>query len=96
MPLDVNKMNIDLLSLSAHKINGPKGSGALYIRRGLGLRPVIEGGGQERNRRSGTENVAGIVGLGQAAQLGHGDHGRRVGPSEGTGQKAHRRRASDP
>ncbi len=68
-PLDVNKMNIDLLSLSAHKINGPKGSGALYIRRGLGLRPVIEGGGQERNRRSGTENVAGIVGLGQAAQL---------------------------
>ena len=69
MPLDVNKMNIDLLSLSAHKINGPKGSGALYIRRGLGLRPVIEGGGQERNRRSGTEHVAGIVGLGQAAQL---------------------------
>lgn len=69
MPLDVNKMNIDLLSLSAHKINGPKGGGALYIRRGLGLRPVIEGGGQERNRRSGTENVAGIVGLGQAAQL---------------------------
>ena len=69
MPLDVNKMNIDILSLSAHKINGPKGSGALYIRRGLGLRPVIEGGGQERNRRSGTENVAGIVGLGQAAQL---------------------------
>ena len=69
MPLDVNKMNIDLLSLSAHKINGPTGSGALYIRRGLGLRPVIEGGGQERNRRSGTENVAGIVGLGQAAQL---------------------------
>lgn len=69
MPLDVNKMNVDLLSLSAHKINGPKGSGALYIRRGLGLRPVIEGGGQERNRRSGTENVTGIVGLGQAAQL---------------------------
>lgn len=69
MPLDVNEMNIDLLSLSAHKINGPKGTGALYIRRGLGLRPVIEGGGQERNRRSGTENVAGIVGLGRAAQL---------------------------
>ena len=69
MPLDVTAMHIVLLSLSAHKINGPKGTGALYIRKGLGLKPVIEGGGQERNRRSGTENVAGIVGLGAAAQL---------------------------
>lgn len=69
MPIDVDEMQIDLLSLSAHKINGPKGAGALYIRKGLRLRPVIEGGGQERNRRSGTENVAGIVGLGAAAQL---------------------------
>lgn len=69
MPIDVDEMQIDLLSLSAHKINGPKGVGALYIRKGLRLRPVIEGGGQEQNRRSGTENVAGIVGLGAAAQL---------------------------
>ncbi len=67
MPIDVDAMQIDLLSLSAHKINGPKGTGALYIRKGVALRPVVEGGGQERNRRSGTENVAGIVGLGEAA-----------------------------
>lgn len=69
MPLDVDAMQIDLLSLSAHKVNGPKGVGALYVRKGIALKPLVEGGGQERNRRSGTENVAGIVGLGAAAQL---------------------------
>ncbi len=68
-PLDVDRMNIDLLSLSAHKICGPKGTGALYIRSGLVLEPVITGGGQEKNRRSGTENIPGIVGLGEAARI---------------------------
>ena len=58
MPIDVSEMNIDILSLSAHKICGPKGVGAIYIRSGLMLDPVITGGGQEKNRRSGTENVA--------------------------------------
>ena len=69
MPIDVSEMNIDILSLSAHKICGPKGVGAIYIRSGLMLDPVITGGGQEKNRRSGTENVAGIVGLGEAARI---------------------------
>lgn len=69
MPIDVSEMNIDILSLSAHKICGPKGVGAIYIRSGLMLEPVITGGGQEKNRRSGTENVAGIVGLGEAARI---------------------------
>lgn len=71
VPIDVKAMNIDLLSLSAHKINGPKGVGALYVRSGLRLTPVITGGGQERNLRSGTENIPGIVGLGEAARLKH-------------------------
>ena len=67
IPVDVKGMNIDLLSLSAHKFHGPKGTGALYIRRGVPF-PVtfMDGGGQERGRRAGTENVAGIVGLGEA------------------------------
>ena len=69
IPIDVREMNIDLLSLSGHKINAPKGVGAIYIRSGIMLEPLITGGGQERNRRSGTENVASIVGLGEAARL---------------------------
>jgi len=68
IPIDVHKMNIDFLSLSGHKINAPKGIGGLFVRAGLKLTPVITGGGQERNRRSGTENVAGIAALGEAAQ----------------------------
>jgi len=69
IPLNVNEMNIDLLSLSGHKINGPKGVGAIYIRTGILPEPHMTGGGQEQGRRSGTENVPGIVGLGEAARL---------------------------
>lgn len=68
LPIDVDEYQIDLLSASGHKLNGPKGTGFLYIRQGLKLRSFIHGGGQERNRRAGTENVPGIVGLGTAAK----------------------------
>ncbi len=68
LPIDVDECHIDLLNASGHKLNGPKGSGFLYIRQGLKLRSFIHGGGQERSRRAGTENVPGIVGLGAAAK----------------------------
>lgn len=69
VPVDVEAQNIDILSLSGHKINGPKGIGAIYIKKGVKLDPYIHGGGQENSKRSGTENVAAIVGLGKAAQI---------------------------
>lgn len=69
IPVDVKKMNIDMLSGSGHKIYGPKGVGFLYVRKGIGLAPLIHGGSQENSRRAGTENAAGIVGLGKACEI---------------------------
>jgi cysteine desulfurase len=69
VPIDVQAAQIDMLSLSGHKLHAPKGVGALYVRRGVRLRPVLRGGRQERGRRPGTENVPGVVGLGCAAEL---------------------------
>ncbi|HOA97752.1 MAG TPA: cysteine desulfurase NifS [Acetivibrio saccincola] len=69
VPIDVNDLNVDLLSMSAHKLYGPKGVGALYIRKGVKISSFIHGGAQERGRRASTENVAGIVGLGEAIKI---------------------------
>jgi len=69
IPLDVNRLGVDLLTISAHKFYGPKGAGAIYVRSGTPLEPQFHGGHHERDRRPGTENVPGIVGLGKAAEL---------------------------
>jgi cysteine desulfurase len=83
IPIDVKALGVDLLSISAHKFYGPKGVGAIWIRRGLRLLPNVTGGKQERNRRAGTENVAGIAGMGAAAELARAkmtEEGARVTP----------------
>ena len=69
IPVDARALDVDTLAISGHKIYGPKGVGALYVKRGTRLKSFVRGGSQERNRRAGTENVAGIVGLGRAAEL---------------------------
>jgi cysteine desulfurase len=74
-PIDVQAIGCDLLSISAHKIHGPQGTGALYVRKGTLLQPMLYGGRHERARRAGTENVAGIVGLGKAAELARAGFG---------------------
>ncbi|HKU50565.1 MAG TPA: cysteine desulfurase family protein, partial [Nitrososphaera sp.] len=82
IPIDVKQMGMDMMSISSHKINGPKGVGALYVKSGIKLEPLLHGGGQESTLRSGTENVPGIAGFGRACQLA-GErmqaYGQRVG-----------------
>lgn len=76
MKLDLTALGVDMVSLSAHKIGGPKGVGALVVREGVSVEPLLKGGGQERRRRAGTENVPGIVGFGVAAELASADLSR--------------------
>lgn len=78
VPIDVEEMNIDMLSASGHKINGPKGIGFLYIRKGVKIRSFVHGGAQERSRRAGTENVPGIIGLAKATEIAVGNMKERT------------------
>ncbi len=81
IPVNVRELGVDLLSLSAHKFYGPKGVGALWIKRGTRVAAILTGGKHERSRRAGTENVAGIAGLGAAAQLAMKKLGTRGRPA---------------
>jgi cysteine desulfurase len=85
-PVDVNRIGCDLLAISGHKIHGPQGVGALYVRKGTALEPMLFGGRHERSRRAGTENVPGIVGLGKAAELA------RAGLDRGDAEQLSRKR----
>src|SRR5215207_1441622 len=78
VPIDVSEISVSTLALSGHKLYGPQGVGALYVRQGVSLEPIIYGGGQERGLRSGTQNVAGIAGLGTAARLAREEMDHRV------------------
>jgi len=77
IPIDVQKMGVDMLAVSSHKIYGPKGVGAMYIRKGTRITPMIHGGHHERSRRAGTENLPGIVGLAKAAEIALRDMGKQ-------------------
>ncbi len=77
LPINVDECHIDMLSASGHKINGPKGIGIMYIRKGVKIRSFVHGGAQERKRRAGTENVPGIVGIGTASKTCSSQHGRK-------------------
>lgn len=78
IPVDVNELGVDMLSISAHKTNGPKGVGALYVRKGTKIIPLLTGGAQERKRRAGTENVPGIVGFGKAVEIAEGNLNEKI------------------
>lgn len=93
LPLDVHALNVDLLTLSAHKFYGPKGVGLLYVRQGTRIQPQVQGGSQERNRRAGTENVAGIVGAAEALRRAQES---RDAETERLSQLAERLRAEIP
>ena len=78
IPVDVREMNVDMLSVSSHKIHGPKGAGCLYVKKGTKIDPLMHGGGHERGFRSGTENVSGIVGFGEAMRIGEEERFREM------------------
>lgn len=79
LPIDLSELTIDFISFSAHKLYGPKGVGALYIRDGIHLQNILQGGGQERNLRPGTENIAGIAGFGYAAEIANKNLSKNIG-----------------
>ena len=92
LPIDVSRVPVSTLALSAHKLYGPQGVGALYVRGGIAVAPVLFGGGQEKGLRSGTENVAGIAGFGMAARLAYEESEERMRHEEALREALRRRR----